>query len=159
MALMKCPECGRDVSTMAKSCPGCGYPIVQHVAAQPAAVAADAEPLLVVRPSWWNYFWHLAFAWLLVPWIVAWVKRRSMLMLVYADRISVERGFLTKCYSEFLIRDIRAVDIDQGVFDKLVGIGNLTISTAATVEAAEQICGVPDPMRVRDIIIGHRRTQ
>lgn len=25
MALIKCPECGRDVSDMAKSCPNCGY--------------------------------------------------------------------------------------------------------------------------------------
>ncbi len=27
MALIKCPECGHDVSTAAKSCPNCGYPI------------------------------------------------------------------------------------------------------------------------------------
>ena len=27
MALIKCPECGRDVSSSAKSCPQCGYPI------------------------------------------------------------------------------------------------------------------------------------
>lgn len=27
MALMKCPECGREVSTSALSCPGCGYPL------------------------------------------------------------------------------------------------------------------------------------
>ena len=27
MALIKCPECGRDVSDRAISCPNCGYPI------------------------------------------------------------------------------------------------------------------------------------
>lgn len=27
MALIDCPECGRNVSTMANSCPNCGYPI------------------------------------------------------------------------------------------------------------------------------------
>ena len=27
MAIIKCPECGRDVSDRAKSCPNCGYPI------------------------------------------------------------------------------------------------------------------------------------
>ena len=27
MALIKCPECGRDVSNAAASCPFCGYPI------------------------------------------------------------------------------------------------------------------------------------
>lgn len=27
MALIKCPECGKEVSDRAKSCPGCGCPI------------------------------------------------------------------------------------------------------------------------------------
>ena len=27
MALIKCHECGRDVSTLAAACPGCGAPI------------------------------------------------------------------------------------------------------------------------------------
>jgi len=29
MALIKCPECGRDVSESAVSCPNCGHPIGQ----------------------------------------------------------------------------------------------------------------------------------
>lgn len=28
MALLKCPECGHDVSSMASVCPNCGYPIL-----------------------------------------------------------------------------------------------------------------------------------
>jgi hypothetical protein len=27
VALVQCPECGRQVSDQAASCPGCGYPI------------------------------------------------------------------------------------------------------------------------------------
>ena len=27
MALIKCPDCGRDVSTIAKACPNCGRPM------------------------------------------------------------------------------------------------------------------------------------
>lgn len=27
MALFKCPECGKEISDKASSCPGCGYPI------------------------------------------------------------------------------------------------------------------------------------
>lgn len=157
MALMKCPECGHEVSTMAGACPGCGYPIGQHVATQPAAVAAASEPLLEVRPSWWRYFWHLVFAWLIVPFIIAWFHRRGVLLRVYADRITLERGLFTKCYREFFIRDIRAIDIDQGLLARMVGIGDLTISTAATVDAAERIEGVPDPMKVKDLIIAHRQ--
>ena len=29
MALVKCPECGKEISDKANSCPSCGYPINQ----------------------------------------------------------------------------------------------------------------------------------
>ena len=30
MALIKCPECGKEISDRAASCPNCGYPIIQE---------------------------------------------------------------------------------------------------------------------------------
>lgn len=156
MALMKCPECGGTVSSAAKACPACGYPLGETAASVPVPVSN--EPLLEVRPSWWTYFWYLAFAWLLVPWLIAWIKRRSTLLRVYPDRIALERGLVSKCYREFFIRDIRTIDIEQGLFAKMVGIGDLTISTAATVDAAEEINGIPNPHQVRDLIVAHRQS-
>lgn len=35
MAIIKCPECGHDVSSMATSCPNCGYPISSMEPAEP----------------------------------------------------------------------------------------------------------------------------
>lgn len=32
--LVRCPECNRDVSDRAASCPQCGFPIAEHLAAQ-----------------------------------------------------------------------------------------------------------------------------
>lgn len=32
MALIKCPECGNEVSSSAVSCPKCGYPIANTLA-------------------------------------------------------------------------------------------------------------------------------
>lgn len=32
MALIKCPECGKEVSNVAKLCPNCGYPISTNLA-------------------------------------------------------------------------------------------------------------------------------
>lgn len=36
MALMICPECGKQVSNMAIQCPNCGYPIRQQSSPQPS---------------------------------------------------------------------------------------------------------------------------
>ena len=48
MALVKCPECGREVSSSAKACPGCGYPIgdIQVQKEEAAAVEPDVEVAL-----------------------------------------------------------------------------------------------------------------
>ena len=164
MSLINCPECGKQVSTAAQACPQCGFPVAAQMpgtatAAGPATVAAPsaAELLLEVRPSWWRFFWHLVFCWLIVPFVIAWWRRASIVLRVYPGRILLERGLFTKCYREFMVRDIRAIDIDQTFLGRLVGIGDLSISTAATVDAAERIDGIPQPMRIRDLILAQRQ--
>ena len=166
MALIFCPECSKQVSTAAKVCPGCGYPIAdQGLPTVPASVAPAAERIppgaqtliLEVRPSWWNYGWHLFFCWLLVPLFIALYKRHSFVMRIYSDRVSVEEGFWSKETSEFFIKDIRSIDVKQGVWGRLVGIGDVTISTAATVDAAEEAQGVADPNRIKELLISQRQ--
>jgi hypothetical protein len=47
MALIRCPDCGRDVSTEAPACPGCGRPMKSEahlIAASAPVVAAVVEP-------------------------------------------------------------------------------------------------------------------
>jgi uncharacterized membrane protein YdbT with pleckstrin-like domain len=151
MALIQCPECKGQVSTEATACPSCGYPVGAKTA------ATGNKLLLEVRPSWWAYVAYFLFAWLLVPLLVAWLHRKSVLLRVYEDRVSVERGVLSKSYTEFFIRDIRSIDVDQGVWGRMVGIGNLTISTAATVEADETLEGLSNPKAIRDLLIAQRQ--
>src|ERR1700687_3182589 len=158
MALIACTECGNQVSTEASACASCGFPVAQRgrgdpAAPQPAtqaravaAVGAQAA-LLEVRPSWWTFGWHLLFFWLLVPLLVALYRRHSFVMRIYTDRVSVEEGFFAKETSEFFIQDICSIDVRQGVWGRLVGIGDVTISTAATIDAAEEARGVPQPNR------------
>jgi len=160
MALINCPECGKQVSTAAKACPSCGFPVTEKVG-QPVETSAKAAPrdelLAEVRPSWWNYFWHLFFFFLIVPPIIAVCRRASIILRVYTNRVTLERGLFSKCYQDFIPRDIRSIDIDQSFLARLVGIGDMTISTAATVEAAEKIEGIPDPKGVRELILAQRR--
>jgi len=165
MALINCPECGRQVSDAAHACPVCGYPIAEKLAVDrpaagaPAPSPAASEPLAEVRPSWWGFFWHFFFFFLIVPPLVAVIRRRSTVMRVYPDRVSFERGLFSKCYQDYNPRDIRSVDVDQSLFQRLVGIGDLTLSTSATVEAAEELRCIPDPRGVRDLILAQRKTE
>ncbi len=52
MALVKCPDCGRDVSTAATACPQCGRPMAAVAAPQPPAGSTKEERLWHGTPSW-----------------------------------------------------------------------------------------------------------
>lgn len=39
MALIKCPECGKEISDACQSCPGCGYPITVEKDSNPAVIS------------------------------------------------------------------------------------------------------------------------
>ncbi len=160
MALINCPECGKQVSTAAKACPGCGFPVAEKVAqgeveSQTAGQPAN-ELLVEVRPSCWNFFWHWFFFFLIVPPIIAWYRRASLVLRVFPNRITIERGVFSKCYQDYLPRDIRSIDIDQSFLARMVGIGDMTISTAATAEASERLEGIPDPKGIRELILEQR---
>lgn len=156
MALIACPECGREVSSSAPACPACGYPVAAEQTAAAEAASSSSEVLAEIRPSWWGYFWHLFFFWLIVPPFIAWWKRASIALRIHPGRVTVERGMFSKCFREFRARDIRSIDIDQSFFDRMLGIGDLSISTAAATDASEQLKGIPRPHDVRDLILMQR---
>jgi hypothetical protein len=163
MALIECPECKKPVSTAAHSCPACGYPIAEEspTAAPDAGVgtavpAGELKLLAEVRPSWWGYFWHWFFCWLIVPPIVAYFSRASTVLRIYPHRVRLERGLLSKCYQDYNPQDIRSIDVDQSFFGRLVGIGDITISTSATAEGSDELRSIPDPQGVRDLILAQR---
>ncbi len=163
MALIACPECRREVSTEAKICPGCGFPLADRnqtgtpTTAIPVGAPGSQAVLMEVRPSWWNFGWHLFFCWLVIPLLIAWYRRHSFVMRIYSDRVSVEEGFWSKESSEFFIKDIRSIDVLQGVWGRMVDIGDVTISTAATVDAAEVAAGVAQPQRIKELLISQRQ--
>jgi hypothetical protein len=167
MALIDCPECGKSVSTQAHACPHCGFPVAEKLSPQSAVAPAtppgpkphSTELLAEIRPSWWGYFWHLLFFFLIVPPIVAAFQRASVVLRIFPDRITLERGLFSKCYQDFNPHDIRSIDIDQSFLERLVGVGDITISTAAAVEGAETLVCIPDPKGVRDLILAQRATR
>src|SRR5690242_21822291 len=99
MALINCPECGKQVSTAAKSCPNCGYPVAEHVPktqTEPGAIpSADNAPVLAeIRPSGWGFVGHVFCFCLIVPAVVAAFRRSGTMLLNYRECIHPDRGML-----------------------------------------------------------------
>jgi len=89
---------------------------------------------------------------------VALYRRHTYVMKIYSDRVSIEEGFWSKEKSEFFIKDIRSIDLRQGFWGRVIGVGDVTISTAATVDAAETAVGVADPDKIKDLLIELRQS-
>ncbi len=68
MALVKCPDCGRDVSTAATVCPQCGRPMAAVAAPStaPATAPGPEQKLWHGTPSWLLLFGKILRAFLAV---------------------------------------------------------------------------------------------
>lgn len=51
MALIKCPQCGQNVSDKAIRCPKCGYPINQNTPSQGFTASGDQTPVVTTGPQ------------------------------------------------------------------------------------------------------------
>ena len=117
----------------------------------------NETPLLEAKPSAWNFFWYWFFFWLIVPPIIAAVKRNSTVLRIYEDRISLEEGWLRKGVTDVFIADIRGVEVKQGLWQRMFGLGDLFIGTAAVDGWEDTVRGLPDAMKIRELILAQRR--
>jgi hypothetical protein len=161
MPLIECPECKKPVSSEANACPFCGYPVAEKVGGRevggpPENPSPERTLLAEVRPSCWAFFWYWFFFFLIIPPIVGLIRRNATVLRVYTDRITIEEGILAKSYQDYAPRDIRSIDVDQSFWGRLVDIGDITLSTAATAEGSEILRAMPDPHSLRELILAQR---
>lgn len=123
----------------------------------PEEFAYDDELLLEVEPSWWHYFWYLAFAWLLIPLAIALWKQASLTLRVYRDRVALETGLLAKRVVELAISEINTVEIDQTFFQRLCRIGDIKMATSGTEGYELHARGLPRPQQINEVVSAQRR--
>lgn len=118
---------------------------------------ATDTPLLELRPSGWNFFWHWVFFFLIIPPIIALTKRASLVLRIYPDRLTLETGLFSKRILELYITDIRTIEIEQSFMQRLLNIGTVSIDTAAPDDDELTAHGIPNPLHVRDLVQDLRR--
>ncbi|WP_371436636.1 zinc ribbon domain-containing protein [Polaromonas sp.] len=78
MALVACSECGKQISTLAATCPSCGAPV--------AGSPASARPPPLVNAGVLGKAVVAIGAWLVVPWVVrllAFLAGIAMLIVMF----------------------------------------------------------------------------
>lgn len=123
------------------------------------AVAACVYGRAVVgdRPTVIAYTAVVLCAVAVVVFIVVVWKRASLTLCVHEDRVVIERGILAKNMKELFITDIRTIDINQSIFQRIMGTGDLAISTPGVSQTKDVLQGFPDPARIKDTIIHLRQ--
>lgn len=157
MALMNCPECNKQISDQAASCPNCGWVLPKK--------QIPEEVLLIANPSMFrsnpigfifSVILIAAFGAGLVILFIWWLKCKTRTITVTNKRTTVREGLISKNTSEILHSHIRNIQVIQGVFDRIFGVGTLAISSAAQSDMEISFSGLAHPDEIKSMIDEHR---
>jgi uncharacterized membrane protein YdbT with pleckstrin-like domain len=168
---MRCPQCGFDALPGAAFCSRCGSRVV---APRPAAVREYA--LTKIHPSWWRFTGALTLAtialctagWfvgqgrlelggallaigLLIVGMTA-LSRRGLSWNLTSERLIEHRGLLSTRRRELELADIRSVEVDRRLFQKMLDLGNVTVASAASAEFLIRLEDISDPDAVAEAL-------
>jgi uncharacterized membrane protein YdbT with pleckstrin-like domain len=170
---MRCPQCGNDTQQGAAFCARCG---TRMFAPKPSAVREYA--LATFRPSLWYYangfliggifiaaggrmlylkFQPIQAAFAVVSvgallWIVTMLRARTVNWSLTSDRLIEKRGLLASRRREMELADIRSVEVDKRVIQRLFGLGDVTIASAASSDYAIRLHEIQDPDNAAETI-------
>lgn len=117
------------------------------------------DKVIVARPSWLNFVVHALFFWLVIPVFVAIWKKFSLVLKVTEDKVIMERGILSKKKKEIFTSDVRTIDIDQSMLQRMFGIGDVKIAAAGTGGYEDVAYGMANPEKIKEAIDIRRRQE
>lgn len=108
-------------------------------------VTVQGGALFSVRPWIW-----LLIALIILGWVV--FRRYCWKFTVNSNRVSRQYGLISRNEQSVRIKDLRGIELDQGLFQRLFGTGNLSFYTAGSATAEVTFVGIKDPGVWRDKI-------
>jgi len=160
--LVPCPDCFELVSKRATVCPHCGAPLASS---GPAAAGKrgpqdfesfrDEKVIIHCHPSLRNYLGTIALG--ILTFVV--LFGIYLLLRVWFDtlltryritnlRIVVTKGWIAKSQKEIWIKDMRGANLVQNAWQRIIGVGDISIGTAATAETEICLVGIRRPQAV-----------
>jgi uncharacterized membrane protein YdbT with pleckstrin-like domain len=174
---MRCPQCGNNTEQGAAFCSRCG---TRMFAPKPAAVREYA--LAIFRPSLWYYANGFVVAGVLIAFggrllygkfqnaqvpiqvgfavvgvgvlivIVTMIRARTVNWSLTSDRLIEKRGLVASRRREMELADIRSVEVSKRVFQRMIGLGDVTIASAASADYAIRLHDIFDPDNAAETI-------
>ncbi len=165
--LEPCQDCGAMISKRAISCPHCGAPGPGNSLPQSVANSydtSDEQEVFNGHPAPVYHLLSIIVGILLTPLLVGIFILASVLIEIYCTkylittkRIVVTTGFLNKKQVEIWVKDMRAVNLHQDLWQRIIGTGTIAIGTAATAGTEVNMYGLKDAQEIVDKINALRK--
>jgi uncharacterized membrane protein YdbT with pleckstrin-like domain len=168
---MSCPRCGFNAPANAGFCSRCGFAL--H---GPASSVGREYAIARFLVSWWHFRGTLFLGGLCVAlaaaslfthvhahpagataifaalsaaiFLGAFVARRYTLWRLTSERLIERCGVLSTHRREMELTDIRSVEVYRSLFQRLVGLGDVTVASAASADFSIRLKDVLDPEQV-----------
>jgi uncharacterized membrane protein YdbT with pleckstrin-like domain len=119
-----------------------------------STVTYDLDKAGNIRTAGWVIAAILAAAQVVVL-VVAWLRLRSTLYVITNQRVMIEQGILSKTVNEIDLRYVDDSQFFQGLSDRVLGIGNVTLISSDKSSPTYMLRSVRDPRGVRELIRAH----
>ena len=87
------------------------------------------------------------------------VKRLSTTLIVRPDEVALEKGILKRESIEIGARSIRTVQVTQGIVQRMLNIGDISIASSGTDNYEIRIANMPSPHEIRNQIQDRERAE
>jgi uncharacterized membrane protein YdbT with pleckstrin-like domain len=81
------------------------------------------------------------------------------MLTVTESKTTLRTGILSKNVNEVFHSDVRSIQVNQSLFQRIFGVGSIGISSAGQSSIEIVAAGIPDPNTVRELINANRKQQ
>jgi membrane protein YdbS with pleckstrin-like domain len=80
------------------------------------------------------------------------LARRYTNWSLTSDRLIERRGMLASRRREMELADVRSIEVNRSLLQRIMGLGNVGVASAASADFMIRLLDIPDPERVAEIL-------
>lgn len=85
-------------------------------------------------------------------WLAWWVQTRFTTLTVTNRRTVLRRGLIARDTTEVRHRDVRNLQVNQTTLERMLGVGDIAISSSGQDELEIQVRGIPHPEKIAAVV-------